>query len=143
MKVCCHEKRYLFPALLIITLLTSACMRTPELFSGSLSTLPEGKEIRMEGILEKNPSKTGSSYYSLNGIWLTFDDDFPLEQLLGKKVTVKGKVVHFDNCKPWREAHSEIYGSEESYFKALKDPNFMEPQCMMSEQLNVSEMHAW
>ncbi|GEM_PF-5224514 len=117
--------------------LISACSTQPELFSGDISTLPEGKEIRMEGVLERNFWKTGSYEYSLNGIWLTFDDDFPLDRMLNKKVMVKGKVVHFDNCREWREAHAEIYATTESYLKALEDPSFVEPQCLIAEQLRV------
>lgn len=106
--------------LLSIGFLT-ACLSQPEYFSGDPSTLPEGTEIRMEGFLEKNQSKTGSEEYSVNGTWLTFDDDFPMDILLNKEVTVTGKVHHFNNCPK------------------MHDPDFPE-QCRISEQLQVRQI---
>lgn len=124
---------------LLLIIVLSACSSQPPLFSGdpsaplssslsdfgvedgtSLSSLPEGQEIRVQGILEKNFSKTGSYEYRTNGVWLTFDDDHVIaDDFVGKTVTVKGTVHHFNNC-PLRQ-----------------DPNMPE-QCAIADQLRVN-----
>lgn len=108
-----------------MVVLLSACSSQPPFFTGdpstplgtSLSTLPEGQEIRMQGILEKHFEKTGSYVYTLNGTWLTFDDDrISADDVVGKTVTVKGMVHHFNNCP------------------ARQDPEMPE-QCAIAEML--------
>lgn len=120
--------RFLFLAVLLF--FPIACSSPWPLFTGdpsaplgtSLSSLPEGQEIRTNGVLEKHFEKTGSYAYTLNGTWLTFDDDRVIvDDFVGKTVTVKGTVHHFNNCPP------------------KQDPE-MPQQCLIAEQLRVIDM---
>lgn len=108
---------------LLSIIVLSACSSQPPLFTGDFSSLPEGQEIRAQGVLEKNFEKTGSYVYTLNGVWLSFDDDDQViaDDFIGKKVTVKATVHHFNNCPP------------------SQDPEMPE-QCAIAEQLRVTDM---